>query len=193
MRCSSVVIGFALLACLWLGLPTDGADVAAGTAIRMDVPELVQHADQILEGRVLAARAEEVGARIETEVLVQVERAFAGDARPYQVLRLPGGVLDDGRGMCLAGMPRLVEGEDVLLFLSQAGSTGLRVPCGLAQGKLLVAEDATGCKVLVRDPAGLALVDALGVRPVVESAWTVLDYAQTVAQIEAALAAKGAK
>ena len=59
----------------------------------------------------------------------------------------------DGRGMLLAGMPNMEAGQDVLLFLSEGGSTGVRMPVGLAQGEFTVYRLGDGTKSLV--PLGL--------------------------------------
>ncbi|HED67122.1 MAG TPA: hypothetical protein ENJ09_16395 [Planctomycetes bacterium] len=167
-------------------------DVEAGTAVRMDIAELTEHADLILEGRVLLANAFEVDGRIETEYLIQVDRTFEGEDQPYRTVRMPGGVLPDGRGLILAGMPRIVPGEEELLFLSAEGPTGVRVPVGLAQGKLSLVRNADGSKSLLSDMAGVVLVSEDG--SVSEGAGAMrVDYAEVVARIEATLAEKAAR
>jgi hypothetical protein len=99
-------------------------------------------------------------------------------------VRLPGGVLPDGRGLVLPGMPRLVQGEEVLLFLSREGKTGLRLPVGLAQGRLRIERAPDGTRRLVRETVGLELVDEHGQRLPPGAARELLDYAAVVAQVE---------
>ena len=91
--------------------------------------------------------------------------------------------------MLLAGMPTLRPGEDVLLFLGREGSGRVRMPVGLAQGKFSVVADSEGGKMLVRDASGMTLVRRDGSRILGEGR-TVLDYAEVVAHIEAALATR---
>ncbi len=65
---------------------------------------------------------------IETEYLMSVDRTLWGADLGMRTVRLPGGVLPDGRGMMIPGMPRIAVGEDVLLFLSRQTSWGMRMP-----------------------------------------------------------------
>ena len=111
MRTLSLVAGCFLLTFSTVGIALRPPGVQAGTALKMELPEVVERADLILEARVLSARAFETSGMIETEFLLQVDRTFHGEDQPYRSIRIPGGVLEDGRGMILAGMPRLVVGE----------------------------------------------------------------------------------
>lgn len=167
--------------------------VQAGTAIRLDIAGLVDNADLALEGRVQRARAvlDPSGKRIDTEYTLVVTRTFLGEASSTRTIKLPGGVLPDGRGMIIPGLPSLEPGEDVILFLSHANASGMRMPVGLAQGKLRVVTDVKGERRLVREQGDLALVDGATARPA--DASIVLDYAATIARIEAAVAAKHAR
>jgi hypothetical protein len=47
-------------------------------------------------------------------------------------------------------MPRFVEGEELLLFLSPESSRGWRVPVGLDQGFWKLTRDAAGRRLLER-------------------------------------------
>jgi hypothetical protein len=165
---------------------------SAGTALRLDTAGLVANADLIVEGRVLHRRAVvDARGRIATEYVLDVARTFWGADEPLRVVRLPGGVLPDGRGLALPGMPRLAAGEDVLLFLAGAGE--LRMPVGLAQGKYRVYVDRGGMKRVRREHAGLAL--ASGNASEVDDAepYALATYAELTAEIEAALSAKRAR
>jgi len=194
MRSSlTVTIGLLFVALIGPGIWYDAESVQAGTAVRLELPELVENADLIIETRVLAARALESAGGIETEYLLEVHRTFEGDDQPYRLLRIPGGVLPDGRGLLLSGLPRIRTGEDVLLFLSKESETGVRMPVGLAQGKYRVVKLSDGSKALVRNTAGMALVDRKGGVLTTPHARQVRDYVETVARIEAALALKHSK
>ena len=166
--------------------------VRAGTALRMDVPDLVEAAELVVEGRVLAARAVETEAGlIETEYELLVDRTFRGSPLGVRTLRLPGGLLDDGRGMILAGVPHLRPGEDALLFLSAEGGRGVRLPVGLAQGRYRVLTRLDGTRIAVRDQADLGLVDPSTGRLLGTEGAHVRDYAELVAEIEAAVGGLG--
>jgi len=88
--------------------------VDAGTAIRLDIPELVERADLAFEGRVLE-RTSQVGPTglIESDYTIAVLRTFVGTPQSTRVVRLPGGVLADGEGLVLPGMPVIEVGEDL--------------------------------------------------------------------------------
>lgn len=187
----TAAIAIALAALLWPSLRLNDGSVRAGTAVRLEIPGLVQNADLILEGRVLASRTLDNLGRIETEFLVEVERTFEGEDLPHRLIRIPGGVLPDGRALVLSGMPHFKEGERMLLFLSKKSRSGIRMPVGLAQGKLTVVRRKDGSKALLQDATGVSLVtrrgDELG-----SGTRGVLEYAEVKAQIQAALVKKRA-
>jgi len=165
------------------------AQVHAGTAVRMSLSDLVQRAELAFEGRVLSLHARRAGDRVETEVSLRVERTFLGEPCDLQVVRLPGGVLPDGSGLILPGMPRLSLGEDVVLFLSRETVRGTRMPIGLAQGKLRVVRGADGGKRLVGDAAHVALV---GAAPAAVPQGAGIAWDSALSEIESGLAARAA-
>lgn len=167
--------------------------VTAGTAITLDIDELVEGSGLVVEGRVLSAtpRWDERG-RIETVYELLVERSFWGDDAAAQTVVLPGGVFPDGRGMVLAGMPQLTIGERSILFLSGEGVGGLRVPVGLSQGHVRVLDTPNGGHLAVRSHSLLHTVDALTGAPA-GPAQDVLDYGGLVAEIHAAAARRAAR
>jgi hypothetical protein len=168
--------------------------VAAGTAIRLDLAGLVERADLVLEGRVIAERALSGPAnRIDTEYTIAVEHTFFGDPVATRVIRLPGGVLPDGRGMILPGLPHLARGASVLLFLTPADPIGMRMPVGLAQGELSIVTDLDGKKRIVREQADLSLFDPRTGALTQADAKAFLDYAGTLAEIEARVVSKRAR
>lgn len=169
------------------------AEVQAGTVTRFAIEDLVQRSDQAFEGRVVSCTTR-VGARgrIETEYGVRVARAFVGTGGTVRTFRLPGGTLPDGSGMIVPGMPRLSQGEDVLVFLTAESASGSRMPVGLAQGKLRVVTAADGRKSLVRDVLDLEIVEVRGAQGPGRIDPPTLDYASTITRIEAAVAARAA-
>lgn len=167
--------------------------VRAGTALRLDLPELVEGAELVVEGRILSAEAVETETGlVETIYQVGVDRTFLGNDSYNRVVRLPGGVLEDGRGMLLAGMPRLTVGEDALLFLSGPGERGVRVPIGLAQGRYRIVTRLDGSKLAVREQGELGLVDPITGVLTHADGQHVRDYAELISEVEAAVALKRA-
>jgi hypothetical protein len=165
--------------------------VDAGTALRLDVEGLVAASALVLEGRVLSRQALPTAAgRIATDFEIEAQRTWLGTTPGRHTVRLPGGVLPDGSGILIAGMPSLLPGEDVILFLTAESSSGARMPVGLSQGKLRVATSLAGEKVLVRHHAGLDLVHAPGEAATHGASQEHLDYAATVAEIHAAVQRK---
>ncbi len=185
-----IFVGASLLAAS-LGHDTS---VEAGTARSMTVTAMVDAADLIVQGEVVSSTSR-LGARglIETEFVIDVDRTFWGDELDRRMVTLPGGVLEDGRGLLLAGMPRLEAGEEVLLFLSPKSTSGIRMPVGLAQGKFELERIESGAVRLVRDMAGLQLANP-ATRSVEEApARGVHAYASVVSEIHAASAARRAR
>ena len=171
---------------------THAAPAAVGTTVRMDVEDLVDGADLVLEGRVASAVASlaEDGRWIETRYGLAVERTWLGEELGVRDVHLPGGVLADGSGMVVPGMPSLCVGERVVLFLTEPGPTGVRMPVGLAQGKMRIVAAPGGRALAVTDASGATLVEteAHGIDLI-----HVRDYAAVVAEIEAASARKRAR
>lgn len=132
----------------------------AGTAIRMDVEQLVDGADRIVQGRVSGRRTlrDRVG-RVVTDYEMQVERTFLGEAQATRTIRIPGGVTSDGRGLVLPGMPKIQVGEEVVLFLN---GEGMQMPTGMAQGKYRVMSDGHGSQQVMRSTGSLELVSPAG-------------------------------
>ena len=189
MRTLTAATALSLALLLFLGRSGGSEGVEAGTAIRLDVSGLVAHADLVVEGRVLSAHALRTeDGRIETEYLLEVDRTFEGEDHSYRAIRLPGGVLEAGSGMILAGMPQIRAGENLLLFLTEEASSGVRMPVGLAQGKFSVVTDSTGHKSLVTNDAGVGLLNPTSGEIAHGRGLTILDYASVAAEIEAALA-----
>jgi hypothetical protein len=183
----SLVAGALFVADLLLALSLPGRETGAGTALRLDLPALVQRSDLIVEARVLDAHALETEDLLLTEYLLEVSRTFKGADQSYRALRLPGGVRADGSGLLIPGVPHLAPGEEVLLFLEAEGRDGARIPTGLAQGKFGVQRGADGAKRLVRNASSLALV---GSPDSTRGQRDLLDYADLVAAIEAAAGAQ---
>jgi len=183
---------FLLLAVLSASMPALARPAPPGTVVRLSPAERIDRCDLCLEGRVTAARAIlEPGGRIDTEYTISVARTLWGEPQASRPIRLPGGVLPDGRGMAIPGLPSLALGDEVLLFLSGPDASGMRIPIGLAQGRLRVVTDRNGRKRLAPDAGGLAFAGPG--RSLATGGETVPDYPALIAEIEAAAAARRAR
>lgn len=187
MRRVLLLVGSLLGLCALLSPRTAPTEVDAGTAIRLDIPGLVQRAELVIEGRVLSQAVHlGAGGLIDTEFEIDVMRTFVGEDLRTRSIRLPGGVLPNGNGLMLPGMPVLSTGEDVLLFLTLPSSSGVRLPVGLSQGKFRVETNLAGQKQVSRshgaltvlDPNSGALHESIGAE--------LFDYAEVIAEIHAA-------
>jgi len=187
---SLLACGFCAAAVLLAGPFFRRDGVAAGTAIRLDVPQLAYNAGLIVEGRVLSAETVEVDGLVATEYLIAIDQTFYGSERGYRTVRLPGGVREDGSGLMLAGMPVVTPGDRSLLFLSDESANGLRMPVGLAQGKFDIVRLADGSKRLVRDSANVTLIHPKTGSITHTLGRSVYDYGQVVAEIETGVARK---
>ncbi|MFT5081194.1 MAG: hypothetical protein ACI9C2_002250 [Gammaproteobacteria bacterium] len=163
--------------------------VRAGTALRMDTNELVESAALVIEGRVLSVKGVETkDGMIETEYELLVERTFEGVDLVERTVRIPGGLLADGRGLLLAGLPRLGVGEETLLFLSETSASGVRMPVGLSQGRYRIVRNLDGSRVAVRDQGELGLIDPQTGEVIEAAGRHVRNYAELISEIEAAVA-----
>jgi len=159
-------------------------EAAAGTALRLDLAGLARHSELIVEARVLSARPVEVDGLLATEFLLEVARTFKGTDETYRAVRLPGGVRADGSGLLIPGMPRVLAGEEAWLFLGPESANGLRMPTGLAQGKLGIRRLPGGGRRLVGDLSGVELI---GSSRSDRGGRGFFDYAECLAALEVAL------
>ena len=178
---AGVAIGFIAPAFL----PEFQSRSEAGTAVQLDLDEAFLASDLVVEGLVTAARSGELGdGTIYTDWDLRVERTFWGEEAETRTIRLPGGMLATGRGMLIPGMPRLVEGEHVVLLLEEPHRDGLRLTTGLSQGKYRIVTSSRGESVAVRTGDHVSLITARNTR--VADRNGMLGYADLVARLEAA-------
>jgi len=141
----------------------------ASTVIPLNLTTLARKADVIGVGRCLESKVvwSADHTRIYTDWTVAVEQAVKGAPGAKLVVRQLGGELD-GRGMIAAGVPRLVQGQEVVLFLGASQEQGVRRVLGLSQGLFPVAADPqTGQKLVNENPAWAgATAGASGGQPV---------------------------
>jgi len=182
LACTAGLVAGVLAPAFLPGLRTSSQ---AGTAIKMDLDEAFMRSDLVLEGTVTGGTSGETAlGEIYTDWSVNVSRTFWGADQEQRVVRMPGGVLADGRGTLIPGMPRLAMGEDVVLFLSEESHDGTRMPVGLSQGKYRIVTASDGSRTAVQTGDHVTLISARSTRTV--DGLEMLDYADLIARIEAA-------
>jgi len=176
------------------GLGLAEGDLTAGTALRMDLEQLVEGSDLVLEARVLS-QIPLLGSDglVYTDFELEVQRTFWGEDRPSRRIRLPGGALSTGRATIIPGMGTLRVGEEALLMLSPEGPQGARVFCGLSQGCYRILTPLTGSRVASREASAEALLDETTGTLVPGMQSEVLEYADLIARCTAAVSAKRAR
>jgi hypothetical protein len=145
----------ALLAAVWTVAVLQ--PISATVVVSLGLVQLVQGADTIVAGRVVAVSPVHVEGRFtDSLITIEPEAVLKGDARSAVVFRVPGG--DVGRYRTIVvGAPALRVGDDVVVFL--AGSAP-QIPhvVGFSQGVLPIMRDDRGGALLlapaVDDSAG---------------------------------------
>jgi hypothetical protein len=124
-----------VLAALLLSL---ACPAAATVGLAATVEDLAGEADAVLRGRVsgCASRWTSDHRHLVTEVVLEVNERWRGEAPPRVVLRVPGGERD-GVGQRIDGAPAFQDGEEVVVFLRRLPGGAFRVH-GMAQGKFRV-------------------------------------------------------
>lgn len=176
------------------GLGLAEGELTAGTALRMDLEQLVEGSDLVLEVRVLS-QTPLLGSDglVYTDFELEVQRTFWGEDLPSRRVRLPGGALSTGRATLIPGMGTLRVGEEALLMLSPEGPQGARVFCGLSQGRYRILTPLTGSRVASREASAEALLDETTGTLVPGMQSEVLEYADLIARCTAAVSAKRAR
>jgi len=175
----------ALLA-LSLAVRRPAASVEAGTAPFLALEDVVGAAEVAVVGTVVTARARLASdGLIETEYVLDLEERLVGDGGPTETVVLPGGVLPDGRGLVLPGVPAPRVGDETVLFLSARDArTGRRMTVGLEQGRYRLVRDREGRRVALGLGPAFAS-DESGERG--HQAFTAMPYQELRARVEAAL------
>lgn len=108
-RCALLVLGLTAIA----GLAT------ATTYVVPPDQALLRQAETVAQVEVLAVEPAPIPGPPATDVFVQIERVLKGYVPGSTVVvRVPGGIGPDGRGLRIWGAPRFAEGERAILFLA---------------------------------------------------------------------------
>ena len=134
-----------------VGLAILPTPATSSTVLALSVDDLLDRSERVAHARVLSVEPRRQGAIVRSRIDLEILEDWRGVGEAHVVLDQPGGVVP-GLGTHVFGMPRFVEGAEVVVFLSDDAPIGTRV-VGLDQGKFDVRPDGT----LVRDQSGLML------------------------------------
>ncbi|MFB6262260.1 MAG: hypothetical protein ABEL76_01355 [Bradymonadaceae bacterium] len=141
-----------------LGLSVAPQTAAAGTVVRLDLPELVANSTRIGTVEVVETRSFRRKGRIFTDATLEFVDKWKGDGPDRVVVRQPGGRIGDVATQ-VPGVPRFREGRRALVFLEARPNADHFVLTGLAQGQFRVVYGPDGeHKFAVPDLHGLRLV-----------------------------------
>lgn len=120
------------------------SSASATTIVLRTLPQIVAEADQVLQGRVVEARAVAEDAVIFTVYAIEtsdwMKEGRAGRASRVEI-RQPGGTVD-GVTMTVIGAAHFRVGDELVLFTKDYGGQGHQQVANLMQGSLPVAADA---------------------------------------------------
>jgi len=159
-------VGWAALAVVCLGLLAS-VSARATTLQLLAEDDLVDRAELIVEASCVGSETRHLGNRLVTVYSLRIEAVHKGVlTAPSAELRvvLPGGIdLAAPRPVAeiWPGVPSLLPGEAVLLFLRSYGPIGgTWTPVGLGQGVFSVIPATGGQTLASRDLTGASLLDA---------------------------------
>lgn len=119
---------------------------AASTILQVDIDYLLENAELVFQGEVVASEAKEVAASdaVHTSVFFRVDEVIAGSyAAPTLVLEFAGGIAG-GKGMRVAGLVQPQAGERGIYFVESIAG-GLANPLlGWSQGHFVLQRDSAG-------------------------------------------------
>jgi hypothetical protein len=121
----------------------------------MDLPTLVQQAESIVQGRVeqVYVKWDATRSLAFTYASVRVDDPMKGERRRTVLIRQLGGKVG-ALNLYIAGMPKFIPGDEVILFLKDQQDGTFQV-LGLNQGKYEILNDQA-----VSNTSGVELMDA---------------------------------
>jgi len=159
----------------------------------MGLGDQVERADLIVEGRVVARRSvERADGRIDTHLTLRIDHTFLGEHEDARVVTVPGGVLEDGRGMLVPGFRLPGVGDEMVWLFTPEGPSSVRVPVGLDLGQVRLVRDADGRRLAISATGCVATVDPLTGSAVPAGDGSVRPYAELLSELEAAVARRRA-
>ena len=140
---------------------------AHATVMRpVDLETLARRADVIVRGtaKSTVASLTEDGKQIHTVATVRVASVLKGVPASEIEVRTPGGTIGD-IAQIVHGAPRLIEGQEVILFLHRVSERRFTIE-GFAQGKFEVVKGPSGAAHVTQDLRGIGILGPDGaVRP----------------------------
>lgn len=175
-------------ALLALSLVTFTASVPAATLERLSLDDAIRKSTQIVRAKVLDSYADFRGSVIYTHWKLQVVERLKGPDQPSVEVLIPGGKAR-GYRQDVAGAPRLLQGQEYLLFLwtAKSGSTYIT---GLSQGVFELPKNASGDLMATRAASSETMLDRQTWQPVQDDAVQMV-YTDLTSYIAAALARVG--
>jgi hypothetical protein len=139
------ILGCAVFLCLSVALQ-------ATVIVPIEFRELVTTAPVIVHGQVVDVRSRWIDGRrsLETFVTVAAAEYLKGNLGEHLTVRVPGGQIGRYRTV-FVGAPEFKAGDEVVLFLKQAGRSNVYI-IGLSQGAFRVVPDARTGRRMVTTP-----------------------------------------
>jgi hypothetical protein len=109
---------------------------------------MIRQSTAIVRARVTGSSAGRRGSNIYTSYRLDVLETFKASQTPLAEVAVPGGTVN-GTRQTVAGAPKLVDGQEYVLFLWTSPS-GLTQVIGLTQGVFTVLKNAAGEATVVR-------------------------------------------
>jgi|ERR1043166_2769746 hypothetical protein len=149
--------------------PADNTVQAGETtlAAALSLDNMIDQSDVIAIGNCVDSRSVWVDRALVTLATISVSESLKGDQSSTITVALPGGV-DMNRkfpvAMSYPGAPRIIPGENVLLFLTNTGEVGGSYNvAGFSQGKFSIITGEDGVPMVSRDLTKMSLQDNNGV------------------------------
>ena len=132
----------------------------AATLEYLSLDDMAKKSTTIVRGRIQSCSGEFRGSVIFTHCKVGVTEQWKGASQPVVDVATPGGTAK-GMEQNFSGSPKLVEGQEYVLFL-WTGKSGMTQLIGLSQGAFDLKPDAKGQEVAQRAATTERMLDAAG-------------------------------
>jgi hypothetical protein len=159
-RCANIrlVVRFLLVAmCLIPG----AAPLSGVTMQQLSMGDLAVKSTAIVRGHVLDSYSALAGPTVYTHYHVAVTETWKGTPGSTIDVALPGGVAS-GIRQSFPGVPQLSIGNDYILYLWTAPSSGIIMPTGFSQGIFTVTGDVTTELMISRSASAELMLDSSG-------------------------------
>jgi len=142
------------------------APLPGSTLQQLSLDDMIQKSTMIVRGQTQVTSSAFRGSLIYTHYRVQIAEVLKGPAATEIDVAVPGGT-SSGTTQSFSGAPRLVNGQEYVLFLWTSKS-GLTQVIGLSQGLFAVVANSAGQPTIVRGAATERMLNSFG-QPVTQS------------------------